>query len=109
MNSNQIKLFNRMKDLIRNKKRRFKIRKDRNIKRDLFDLDLTEDKAWKIICNLNPNNYFRDPIFSHHKSNNNTLTFKRLINCKMVYIKLELEFDDDGEETVCWSFHEDHR
>ena len=26
----------------------------------------------------------------------------------MVYIKLELVIDDDGEETVCWSFHEEY-
>ena len=109
MNSNQIRLFNKMKDLIRNNKRRFIVRNDRSILKDLFDLDLTEEKAWNIICNLNPNNYYVDPRFSHHKSNNNTLTFKRLINSKMVYIKLELVVDDDGEETVCWSFHEDYK
>jgi hypothetical protein len=41
----------------------------------------------------------------YHQSENK-LTFKKLINKNMVYIKLTIEIINE-EEVVCWSFHKD--
>lgn len=104
MNQKQVLLLNKMKKLIKDGKRKFQQRKDRDFTKDLLELDLTIEDAWKQILYLNKNFYYIDnkPL---HKQTRNTLTFKKLIKNKMAYIKLEL--NDNDEVVVCWSFHQD--
>ncbi|HIS12041.1 MAG TPA: type II toxin-antitoxin system MqsR family toxin [Candidatus Onthocola stercoravium] len=107
MNSEQIKLLSRMKTAIRNNNRRFKRRKDRDINEDLAKIGITRDIAWDIILSLNRNFYYLDTK-SYYNQSNYSLTFKRLINGKMVYIKLSLEKDNNIDYVYCWSFHIDY-
>lgn len=55
MDQHQIQLLTRMKGLIKEGKRKFKVRKDRNYLDDLLDLSLTVDEAWEEILTLNKN------------------------------------------------------
>ena len=107
MNNEQIKLLTRMKNAIRNGNRRFKMRNDRDIDDDLSLIGIRREEVWKIIMTLNINSYYLDlkPIYNQSL---NSLTFKRLVNNKMIYIKLVLETDSNGVDYVyCWSFHID--
>lgn len=103
MNQQQIRLLSKMKSLIKNGKRKFKERKDRNYLDDLYNLSLTLKDAWKEILSLNKNFYFNDNMPFYNQTPN-CLTFKKTIKGKLSYIKLILEND---EVVVCWSFHED--
>lgn len=103
MDQHQIQLLTRMKGLIKEGKRKFKVRKDRNYLDDLLDLSLTVDEAWEEILTLNKNFYYLDPK-SFYNQSQYSLTFKKIIKGKLVYIKLILE---NNEVVVCWSFHED--
>ncbi len=105
MATKEIQLLMKMKKLVREGKRRFKDRKDRNYKKELSDLFLNEEQAWNHVLSLNINMCVYDnvPIY---KKDSNTLVFKKLINKYMVYIKLKIEIEN-GEEVVCWSFHKD--
>lgn len=106
MNKEQIKLLNKMKILIRQGKRRFKYRKDRDYLYDLSEIGLKEKDAWKHILCLNENFFIVDNKPNYHKEGN-SLLFKKIINNNLVYIKLKIEINENGEETVCWSFHKD--
>lgn len=106
MNQNQIKLLNKMKTLIRQGQRRFKYRSDRDYLYDLAEIGLKESDAWKHILWLNENFFFNDPKSNYHKEGE-VLIFKKTINNYKVYIKLKIEINEKGEETVCWSFHRD--
>lgn len=109
MNQEQIKLLNKMKKLIKEGKRRFISRPDRDYLEDLLDFGLTEEAAWENhILYLNTNFYFIDPKPIYTKDDNLTLTFKKIIDKKTAYIKLRLE-KTSTEETVCLSFHEDNK
>ena len=108
MNSKQINLLTHMKKLVSMKKCRFKSRNDRDYISDLFSLNINEEEAWNIILRLNYHNYFPDPKPTYSRNSSKSLTFKRLVNNKLAYIKLELVHSKDGEETVCWSFHLDN-
>ena len=66
---------------------------------------LTEEEAWQHIYYLKPQFYFVDPKPIFSKSLKKCLTFKKIINNKIAYIKLCI--DDDTVEAECWSFHED--
>lgn len=103
MTSKEIQLLKKMKELIREGKRKFQERKDRLYLDDLAELELTEEQAWNHILRLNSNMYFNDPKPFYNQSSNK-LTFKKLINKKKAYIKLALIND---EVVVCWSFHKD--
>lgn len=105
MNQQQINLWNRMRVLIRKKKRKFQNRKDRNIYEDLNKLGLSVTDAWNEILTLNKNMFVIDnkPFYNQSK---NSLTFKKKIKYKLAYIKLML--DENDEVVVCWSFHEDN-
>lgn len=105
MNQQDIKLLNKMKRLIRIGQKRFNERKDRDYKKDLSKLFLTEEEAWNQILSLNINLFFIDPKPNYLKDKN-TLVFKKVINKTKVYIKLKIEIIND-EEVVCWSFHRD--
>ncbi len=107
MNKDQIKLLNKMKQLIKLDKKKFKIRKDRDYITDLKKIGITIEEAWKQILTLNTNFYYIDNK-PYYNKNKNTLTFKKIINKKLVYIKLELE-EYKNELVVCWSFHIDER
>lgn len=107
MNQEQIKLLTHMKKLIRNNKKRFAIRKDRDYLKELEIIGITEHEAWfNHILYLNNNMFFVDPK-PKYKTNNNTLIFKKIIKNKLVYIKLSLEKEIE-EEVVCLSFHIDN-
>ena len=85
----------------------FHDRESRNIKHDLVAIGINEDEAWKEISILNTN-YFVLDNKPFYKQSNNSLTFKKIINSKKVYIKLVLEIDSKGVDFVyCWSFHID--
>lgn len=51
---NQAKVLSRMKKLIKEGKRRFQLRKDRDYLIDLLELGLSENEAWNyILTNIN--------------------------------------------------------
>lgn len=104
MNMDQLRLLSYMKKLIKEGKRRFKTRKDRDYLQDLLEIGISESEAWNFILELNSNFYFCDPKPSYY-SQNDILIFKRKINGIDTYIKLAIEQNNNGEETVCWSFH----
>lgn len=106
MNSNELKILSKMKKLIKQGKRRFSIRKDRDYLEDLLEIGISEAEAWNYILELNSHFYFSDPKPTYYKTNN-LLIFKRKINGENVYIKLVIEKNDTEEETVCLSFHKD--
>lgn len=106
MTNSQIKLLSKMKKLIIENKRRFANRKDRDYIKELTDLGITETEAWIHILELNCHYYFRDPKPTYSKSVE-SLTFKKLINGYIAYIKLKIEYSIGDEETVCLSFHKD--
>lgn len=107
MNGDQIRLLSEIKKLIKLNKKYFKSRNDRNYLEDLLNLGLTEEEAWQHIYYLKPQFYFVDPKPIFSKSLKKCLTFKKLINNKIAYIKLCI--DDDTVEAECWSFHEDKK
>ena len=107
MNGDQIRLLSEIKKLIKLNKKHFKSRNDRNYLEDLLNLGLTEEEAWQHIYYLKPQFYFVDPKPIFSKSLKKCLTFKKLINNKIAYIKLCIV--DDSVEAECWSFHEDKK
>ena len=109
MTGEQVKLLHRMKELIKEGKCRFSSRKDRNYLQELLDIGINVNDAWKEILSLNKNYYFIDPKPSYSKKDENSLTFKKLINGNVVYIKIRLELRNNNEETVCLSFHIDFK
>ena len=106
MSGEQLRLLAQMKTLIKQNKMRFASeRQDRDYQADLFELGITENEAWfKHILHLSSYDYVPDERASYRKSGE-SLTFKRIINGYIVYIKLKKE---DGV-TVCLSFHKDKR
>ena len=108
MNSEQHRLLFKMKNLIKKGNYRFVNRKDRDYKKELEIIGITETEAWfKHILYLKEYNYVMDlkPIY---KKSNDSLIFKKIINEYIVYIKLKIEVNkDDDEECVCLSFHRD--
>ena len=60
MNNQQMTLWNKMRSMIRQNKRKFHDRNDRNIYEDLYDLGLTVEDAWKEILQLNKHFYVID-------------------------------------------------
>lgn len=106
MNQEEIKLLNDMKKLIKKGKRKFKYRKDRDYLKDLTEIGLEEKDAWNHILWLNENFFVTDNKPKFHKEGK-SLIFKKIINNYLVYIKLKLEINEQGDETVCWSFHRD--
>lgn len=107
MNKEQITLLKKMKELIKTGHRRFANRSDRDYLKDLSIIGITVKEAWVQMYYLNENFYFKDPK-SFYENNINTLTFKKIINGKQIYIKLKIE-KYDVEETVCLSFHIDYK
>lgn len=69
-------LFSRMRKLIKEGKREFKDRNDRNYLADLYNLSLTVDEAWREILSLNKNFYFSDPMPNYNQSPN-SLTLRK--------------------------------
>ncbi len=104
MNQQQIVLFSKMKKLINQNKRRFIVRNDgTDYVADLLELGLSEEEAWREILYLNNYFYYPDPRPIYASSG--ALTFKKQINGIEAYIKLKIEDNGYGEETVCLSFH----
>ena len=108
MNSSELKILSKMKKLIKQGKRRFVIRKDRDYLEDLLEIGISESEAWNYILELNSHFYFNDPKPSYYKTNS-SLVFKRKINGITTYIKLIIETETKEEETVCLSFHKDDK
>lgn len=109
MNGEQLRLLSKMKKLINQGFRKFADRKDRNYLQELLEIGISVDESWQEILTLNRNNYFFDHKPCYYKNNENTLTFKKIINNNLVYIKLKLETYNDNEYTVCLSFHIDYK
>lgn len=107
MNSEQIKLLTKMKKLVALNKRRVLIRKDRDYLADLLEIGIDLNRMWLEILCLNKNFYFPDsrPIWGQTQD---TLTFKKIINGYLTYIKLTLE-KNGKEQVVVISFHKDER
>ena len=106
MNTNQIKLLTKMKELIKSGKCRFEDRDDRNYLNELSELGISVKEAWNIILSLNCHSYYPDPKLNYLK-NGESLIFKRKVNGYLTYIKLKIEVYDNNETTVCLSFHKD--
>lgn len=98
-----------MKLLISQGHKKFANRHDCNYLQDLADICITENEAWEQILSINKSFYWRDGKQSYYKNDNNALEFKKVINSKLIYIKLKIEEYDNSEMTVCLSFHIDHR
>ena len=107
MNREEIDKLKKIKKLVNEKKRRFKQRNDRDYRKDLINLGITEEEAWQIVLCLNVNVFFKERLYDASGSKN-AIAFHWLINGKVAYIKLDIE-DNNGEEAVCWSFHKDRR
>lgn len=109
MTGEQLKKLSKMKKLINEGYRKFQTRNDRDYLQDLLDIGITEEYAWSEILLLSLHDYIHDykPFFSKGKSDG--LTFKKKINGYLIYIKLTIEEYNNNEETVCWSFHIDHK
>ena len=108
MNQQEQQLLNKMKRLIKEGKRYFEIRKDRDYLQDLEEIDISEEEAWNIIESLNFHFYFIDTK-PYYNRTNNVLVFKRPINKIIVYIKLKIENLNNNEYTICISFHRDYK
>lgn len=107
MNNDEIKKLKRIKALVSVGKRRFIQRNDRNYVDDLYNLGITEDEAWQKVLLLKPNAFYREDNYDI-LGNKHALVFHWLIKGKIAYIKLDIEIVN-GEEAVCWSFHENWR
>ena len=94
MNNQQMILWNKMRSMIRQNKRKFQYRNDRNIYEGLNDLGLTVEDAWREILQLNKHFYVIDNMPFYNQSKN-SLTFKKPIKQKIAYIKLILDENDD--------------
>ena len=97
MNTEQNKLLTKIKKLVRNGKRRFLIRKDRNYLDDLLELGISVEEAWNQILTLNRNLYYFYSKASY-RNDKDTLIFKKQINNIQTYIKLKIELDENGDE-----------
>lgn len=106
MKPEQLRQLSEYKKLIVQGKRKFQPRKDRNYLEDLSEIGLTIEEAWLQILSLNKNNYFFDPK-PNYRSDKNTLIFKKMINKKIVYIKLKKEIN--ASIVICLSFHIDKK
>lgn len=106
MRPEQIRQLSEYKKLIVQGKRKFQQRQDRNYIEDLSKIGLTIEEAWLQILSLNKNNYFFDPK-PNYRSDENTLIFKKIINKKIVYIKLTKEIN--SLIVICLSFHIDKK
>ena len=105
MTGEQIKLLTTMKKLISQGHRRFEVRKDRDYLQDLLDIGITEKDAWNEVLLLSSYDYQIDYRPFYKRGDKPALVFKKIINGYMVYIKILLE----DNETVCLSFHIDHK
>ena len=109
MNHEQIKLLTKIKMLVKMGYKYFANRKDRNHVEDLAAIGISEKMVWdKYIMFLKPHDYIPDYKPTYRKDMN-SLTFKRMINGKKVYIKLKIEEKNNHENAVCLSFHIDNR
>lgn len=108
MTGEQSRLLSKMKKLIYNGKRKFSERKDRDYIQELLNIGVSESDAWKEILSLSGNDYYHDYKPFYYKRDDDALTFKKLINGYLVYIKLKIEQYNNNEVTVCLSFHIDH-
>lgn len=109
MTNDEIKLLSRMKKLVKENKKRFAIRKDRDYTKSLFELGITEEEAWNYVLRLNAYFYYRD-YKPDYLTNGKALVFKMKINDMQAYIKLKIEQNNNkDEETVCLFFHKDEK
>lgn len=109
MSGEQLKKLSRMKKLIKNGKRRFLSRKDRDYIQELLDIGITEEDAWREILQLTAYDYIDDYRPIYYKVSDDALTFKKLVNGYKVYIKIKIEEYNNEEATVCLSFHIDYK
>lgn len=108
MTGKQLQQLSKMKKLIINSKRKFANRKDRDYLQELLEIGIVEEVAWQEILTLNKSHYIMEyrPVYM---KTGDVLTFKKNINGYLVYIKLKIEVDENGEIVVCLSFHIDER
>ena len=108
MDGEQIKLLSKMKKLIKEGKRKFIPRNDRDYVSDLFELGISEEEAWNYVLMLNSYYYIKDyrPTYS---KNGDSLIFKMNVNGITAYIKLKIEIENNIEKTCCLSFHKDNK
>ena len=105
MNGEQLRLLSKMKKLVKEGKRRFQIRRDRDYLQALLEIGISENDAWEYVLGLNKNFYVPDTK-PNYSVNGEALIFKRSVNGTLAYIKLKVEQDSRGmDETVCLSFH----
>ena len=105
MNGNQIKYLSEMKKLVKQGKRKFVCRKDRDYTIDLLDIGISEGEAWNEILTLAPIHYVPDPKPRYSIKGKEALVFNKKINGILVYIKIKIESDDGIDKTLCVSFH----
>ena len=105
MNGEQLRLLSKMKKLVKEGKRRFQVRRDRDYLASLLEIGISEGEAWEYVLGLNKNFYVPDTK-PNYSVTGEALIFKRLVNGTQAYIKLKVEQDNEGmDETVCLSFH----
>ena len=109
MTSEQLKQLAKMKKLINKGFRKFACRKDRDYIQELLDIGITEEMAWSEILTLSAQEHFDDNKPFYRKKGGDALLFKKKINGYIVLIKIKIEEYDNNEETVCLSFHIDHK
>lgn len=104
----QIGLYNKMIKLIKLKRYTIMQRDDRKILDDLFELDLDEDGMWTIIGSLLIKGFYKDRN-PYHTNKENTLIFKKKYKSNLIYIKVKIIKDNNGDMLVLISFHKDYK
>lgn len=104
MTDQQLRLLAKMKRLVYKGYKKFEDRSDRDNIQDLLDIGISLDEAWKEVLLLSKADYYFDLKPTYAKTGE-SLTFRKIINGVLVYIKLKIETYNNNETTTCISFH----
>ena len=107
MNNEQNRLLSKMKKLIKEGKRCFQNRDDRDYLGALLELGITEDEAWNQMLTLNSHFWVQD-LKPSYLTTGKSLIFIKEINGIQAYIKLKIETPNKDEEVVWISFHKNN-
>lgn len=73
----------------------------------LFEHELNVEDAYNIIRQLKPSNYFKGPEDDHNGKPGNVMMFLYNYDDIIIYIKLKIWTDKQGNQGAVMSFHEE--